>query len=247
MDLVEIARMETQEQNYWWHVGRRKVLSKVLSAQLPPSGNLEILDVGCGTGINYDWLKQWGRVTGLDTSPEALAYCRKKQVYDDLLQIDGTSLPFSRQFDLLTAFDVLEHIPDDRVALQSWHTALKPNGYVFVTVPAYQWLFSAHDKALHHQRRYSARELKQKFERAGFRVRFISPFFFFTFPAVVAVRLLTKTASPKTSYVQTPSTASKFLVNLSQSEAKFLAHGDQLPWGSSLLVLAQKEPVPLEI
>jgi len=241
MELSEYAQMERQEQNYWWHVGRRAVLDKVLSVQLPPSGTLEILDVGCGTGINYDWLKRWGRVTGLDTNREALAYCREKRAYDDLLQTNGTDLPFSQQFDLLTAFDVLEHIPDDRVALQSWHTALKPNGYVFVTVPAYQWLFSAHDKALHHQRRYSARELKQQFEQAGFRVRFISPFFFFTFPALMAVRLFTKKASPKTSYVTTPGSASKFLVNLSKSEAKFLAHGDQLPWGSSILVIAQKE------
>jgi len=247
MDLVEIARMETQEQNYWWHIGRRAVLRSVLQRWLRPDQQLQILDVGCGTGINYDWLKQWGRVVGLDTSSEALDYCRTKYVYDELVQTDGTNLPFYERFDLITAFDVLEHIPNDLSALNSWYRALKTGGYIFMTVPAYQWLFSAHDKALHHQRRYSVRELKQKFERAGFRVQFISPFFFFTFPALAAVRLLTKAAPPKTSYVATPSLISRFLISLSKSEANFLAHGDQLPWGSSLLVLAQKEPVPLEI
>jgi len=240
MELSEYAQMERQEQDYWWHVGRRAVLTTVLSAQLPPTGKLVVLDVGCGTGINYSWLKQWGKVTGLDTSPEALQYCRDKHVYDELVQTDGIHLPLQHQFDMVTAFDVLEHIPDDLGALQNWFFALKPNGYIVITVPAYQWLFSAHDKALHHQRRYSSRELKNKFEQAGFTIKFISPFFFFTFPIVVLVRLFTKKSKPKTSYVATSSGLSKFLINLSGSEAKFLARGDQLPWGSSILVLAQK-------
>jgi SAM-dependent methyltransferase len=240
MELSEYAQMEKQEKGYWWHIGRREVLIRVLSKHVSPSGNLAILDVGCGTGINYGWLRQWGKVTGLDTSPEALQYCQTKQVYDELVQTDGTHLQFQNQFDLVTAFDVLEHIPDDIAALQSWRAALKMGGQVFITVPAYQWLFSAHDKALHHQRRYSAKELKNKFEQAGFKVKFISPFFFFTFPMVMLVRLFTKAAKPKTSYVETSSSLSKFLISLSKSEANFLAHGDPLPWGSSILVLAEK-------
>ena len=240
MELAEYAQMERQERNYWWHVGRRAVLTKVLAANLPLDQNLQILDVGCGTGINFSWLKQWGKITGLDTSSEALDYCRSKHVYDELVQTDGTNLSLNVRFDLITAFDVLEHIPNDIGALQSWSMALKPNGYVFITVPAYQWLFSAHDKALHHQRRYSAKELKQKFTEAGFVVKFISPFFYFTFPMVMLVRLFTKQAKPKTSYVEAPGPLSPFLINLSKSEASFLARGNQLPWGSSLLVLAQK-------
>lgn len=240
MELVEYAQMEQQEQGYWWHIGRRAVLQKVLSAVIPPANGLQLLDVGCGTGINFNWLKDWGKVTGLDTSPEALQYCRAKQVYTELVQADGTALPPNSQYDIITAFDVLEHIPDDIAALRSWTAALKPNGYVYITVPAYQWLFSAHDKALHHQRRYLAKELKQKFELAGLTVKYISPFFYFTFPLVMLVRLLTKSSQPKTSYVSTPNLLGRFLINLSQAEARFLAQGNQLPWGSSLLVLAQK-------
>lgn len=240
MELSEYGRMEQEEQNYWWHIGRREVLQKVLGKHIPQGQNLDILDMGCGTGINYGWLKNWGRVMGLDTSVEALEYCRNKHVYDELVQTDGTNLSFDSQFDLLTAFDVLEHIQDDVSALRNWYTTLKTNGYVFITVPAYQWLFSAHDKALHHHRRYSAKELKQKFEQAGFNIKFISPFFWFTFPMVVLVRLLTKKSKPKTSYVETPGALGRFLISLSKSEANFLARGDSLPWGSSILVIAQK-------
>lgn len=240
MELSEYGRMEQEERNYWWHIGRREVLQKVLGRYLPPAKNLDILDVGCGTGVNYNWLKNWGRVTGLDTSTEALEYCRNKQVYDELIQTDGTNLAFDSRFDLVTSFDVLEHIQDDMSALQNWHAALKPNGYIFITVPAYQWLFSAHDKALHHQRRYSAKELREKFAQAGFGIKFISPFFWFTFPMVMLVRLLTKKSTPKTSYVSTPGTLGKFLISLSKSEANFLDKGDPLPWGSSILVLAEK-------
>ncbi len=241
MELPEIAKMEQEERNYWWHIGRREVLQKVLGKYLPPNNNLDILDIGCGTGINYLWLKEWGKVIGADVSTDALEYCRFKRAYDSLIQIDGTSIPTNTQFDLITAFDVLEHIEDDISALSSWHQALKPNGYVFITVPAYQWLFSAHDKALQHYRRYSAKELKQKFAQAGFDTKFISPFFWFTFPMVVLVRLLTKKSKPKTSYVETPGMLGKFLINLSKSEANFLSHGDPLPWGSSLLAIATKK------
>jgi len=240
MELAEYAQMEQQEQNYWWHIGRRKVLQQVLWKRIPQGQNLDILDVGCGTGINYHWLKSWGRVVGLDPSPEALSYCRTKQVYDDLIQADGADLPYHQQFDLITAFDVLEHIPDDRLALQSWFATLKPNGSVYLTVPAYQWLFSAHDKALHHQRRYSTRELSQKLKQVGFKIKFISPFFWFTFPLVVLVRLLTKASPPKTSYVATSSGLSQLLVKLSSLEANFLSAKHQLPYGSSIVVLATK-------
>lgn len=246
MELAEIARMEQQEQNYWWHVGRRLVLRRVLAAFVKSNGSLNILDIGCGTGINFWWLKGWGRVIGLDSSPEAIDYCRNKHAYDTLVLSDASQLdeiPRLRSgqgFDLITAFDVLEHIQDDTAVLAEWFTGLKERGYLFLTVPAYQWLFSAHDKALHHFRRYSAIELKQKLESAGFRIEFISPFFFFTFPVVVLVRLLTKKQPAQTSYVPTAAGVDTALVGLSRIEAAILVHGGKLPWGSSILVLAQR-------
>jgi len=239
MELAEIARMEQQEEHYWWHIGRRLVLRSVLSAHLKPMGNLDVLDIGCGTGINYRWLKSWGEVTGLDSSREAIKYCKNKRAYDELVLSDASKLPEDK-FDIITAFDVLEHIQDDTAVLTEWFEGLKGGGYLFLTVPAYQWMFSAHDKALHHFRRYSATGLRRKLRATGFEVKFLSPFFFFTFPVVMLVRLLSRHKTPKTSYVGTSSMVDTILVDLSKLEAAGLSKGIGLPWGSSLLVLAQK-------
>lgn len=239
MELAEIARMEQQEEYYWWHIGRRLVLRSVLSAHLKPLGNLDVLDIGCGTGINYRWFKDWGKVTGLDSSREAIEYCRNHRAYDELVVSDASQLP-ENKFDIITAFDVLEHVQDDAAVLTKWFEGLKSGGHLFLTVPAYQWMFSAHDKALHHFRRYSAIGLRRKLRAAGFEVKFLSPFFFFTFPVVMLVRLLSRRKTPKTSYVETSSVVDTILVELSRFEAAGLSKGIGLPWGSSIVAIATK-------
>ncbi len=239
MELAEIARMEQQEQNYWWHVGRRLVLHKVLASHIKPEGKLNILDIGCGTGINFWWLKEWGKVTGLDNSPEAIEYCREKYAYDALVLSDASKLP-EGQFDLITAFDILEHIQDDTAVLTEWRRSLRRGGLILLTVPAHQWLFNKHDEVLHHRRRYSAVELRRKIESAGLTVRFISPFFFFVFPVFVVVRIVMG-RRPRTTY-ETASAATHtegILVWLSSLEAALMRRRIGLPVGTSILVVAE--------
>jgi len=240
MELSEYRQMHEQEQTYWWHIGRREILRRVLAKWLPPDGDKQILDIGCGTGINYKWLKEWGKVTGVDSSQEALNYCLGQHAYDTLSRVNGINLGLTSQFDLVVAFDVLEHIESDETALQSWWQAIKPDGQLMITVPAYQWLWSAHDQALHHYRRYSVGELKAKLRKAGFAIQFISPFFWFTFPVVVLVRWFTKGTKPKTSYISTTSRMDKSLINFSRIEADYLVSGGHFPWGSSILVIGKK-------
>ncbi|RLC37543.1 hypothetical protein DRH29_01595 [candidate division Kazan bacterium] len=242
MELAEYTRMERYEKNYWWHIGRRYILGQILTKFVTPTGKLNVLDLGCGTGINFSWLKKWGVVTGLDNEPNALSYCRQKSAYHRLIQDDATR-PSSEKYDLITAFDLLEHMEDDRLALRRWHSNLTPSGYLLLTVPAHQWLFGAHDKALHHKRRYSSFELSQKIRAAGFKIKFLSPFFFFVFPVFVVIRLVKKYAKPETTY-ETVSDAihlNGFLVWLSKLEAYLLTSGIGLPWGSSILVVATKD------
>jgi len=238
MDKAELAQMEKQEQNYWWHIGRRQILRDFLNRRLAGRDH-KILDIGCGTGINFTWLKDFGQVTGSDTSSVALDYCRAHGAYHQLFQGDVPP----GQFQLITAFDVLEHIEDDRAALTAWHRALSPDGHLLLTVPANPLLFSAHDRALHHFRRYTSLGLRRKLTQAGFRVEFISPFFFFTFPVVAIVRLLHKSARPKTTYeqVSTQTGTSSMLIGLSRVESAIISAGLGWPWGSSLLAYAVKK------
>ncbi|MDD5605870.1 MAG: class I SAM-dependent methyltransferase [Patescibacteria group bacterium] len=241
MDVQEVAEMHAQETNYWWHIGRRQVLGRVLGGFVSPHCNLQLLDLGCGAGVNFSWLRDWGQVDGLDNSPTALAFCRAHRAYRHVIEGDASNILTATTYDLVTAFDVLEHIQNDVVALQNWHRVIKPNGWLYLTVPAHAWLFTTHDQVLHHFRRYSALDLRQKVECAGFEIKFLSPFFFFTFPVFVAVRWLMR-GQRRTTY-ETASSQSRLtgvLVALSQIEASWLGRGWGLPWGSSLVLIAKR-------
>lgn len=239
MEQIEYQRMAEHETTYWWHVGRRLVITEVIKKIKFLDSQTRIVDIGCGTGANYPLLKIFGLVTGVDRQAEAIAFCRQRQAYDDLWLGDALSIPLPPP-NLITAFDVLEHINDDQLALNSWHQALTSGGAVVLTVPAFQFLFGAHDRVLHHVRRYSVLELRTKLGLAGFRNIYISYFFFFTFPLLVISRLLTKQTNNYSTYQATPAIFAWLFIKLSRLEAGLMAHGVKFPWGSSLIVLAYK-------
>ena len=175
MEISEYARMHALETQYWWFVGRRAIIGDLLSWQSSHLSAPQILDIGCGTGANLPMLRQFagehGRIAAIDFSPHALQFARThpsaKQV--SLLQGDALHLPFAdASFDIVTMFDVLEHLPDDRRALSEVHRVLKPGGRYVWSVPAYQHLWSAHDTALHHFRRYEHDGLRRLLLQSGF-------------------------------------------------------------------------------
>lgn len=154
----------------------------------PPDGR--ILEVGAGTGANLDTLLEYGRVTALEPDSFARDYI---SCHFDVETVDAT-LPNGatglENFDLIVALDVLEHIDDDVAALRAIHRMLKARGRLIVTVPAFRFLWSAHDERLHHKRRYGLSEIVRKMEAAGFLILHRSYFNFLLFPAALAVRLL---------------------------------------------------------
>jgi 2-polyprenyl-3-methyl-5-hydroxy-6-metoxy-1,4-benzoquinol methylase len=239
MEKAEYQKMHSEEQTYWWHIARRYLFDLWLKRlRLPKSA--QILDVGCGTGINLKMLSKYGEVRGLDISDEALEFCRQ-QGFTNLAKGDAVTLneESGNVYDLVTALEVLEHLPDDGQALKHWHRVAKPGGYLLITVPAYQWLFSAHDKALHHYRRYSMTGLIKKIKQAGWQIKKASYFMMLTFPALMPVRLLQKNALPRTSYVPTKTWLNNLLINLLKIEAN-LTRLLAIPFGSSIVVLAKK-------
>jgi len=152
-----------QKEDYFWFKAKNQLVDILLERILPKSGPARILCLGVGTGGELDVLKQYGQVWAVDISQETLALIPGCQVHQKL-QADACALPFaSGFFDAVVALDVLEHIPDDILAISECHRVLKPGGGLVMTVPAHAWLFGEHDKALGHCRRYNRCELGARF------------------------------------------------------------------------------------
>jgi len=170
MDEDELRRSAALEQRHWWYAGRRGVVRRELAGVQPGRA----LDVGCGPGGNSDVLRRLGwHVTALDYSPDAAQMARARGL--SALRSDARRLPFrDGAFDLVLSTDAWEHIDeDDQVAAEA-HRVLRPGGQLFVMVPAGMDLWSGHDLALGHVRRYERDELVSVVETAGFRVDAVS-------------------------------------------------------------------------
>ncbi|MBU1890893.1 class I SAM-dependent methyltransferase [Patescibacteria group bacterium] len=242
MRTEEYQRMYDLESNYWWHQGRRYIIEALLKKYLPKSNrSVEILDLGCGTGINFEVLNKFGIVKGVDNSLQAINFCQKRGIDSVVLgNVEELKVP-DESVDVVTAFDILEHL-DDEVALKSIYRVLKTGGLVFILAPAYQFLWSGHDEALHHKRRYSISEMHRKLSRAGFRMKKRSYCISFLSLPIVLYRLYTSLGSSRkqaTSYVILPKWLNSFFVQLLRIEATLLTRLN-FTFGISILCIAKK-------
>ncbi len=242
MNNHELQKLNELEKYYWWHVGRSKILETFLEKMSLPK-DAKILDVGCGTGETTKFLTSFGQVWGVDISCRALDFCRR-QGLENLEQCGACNLPFEKHWaDLVAMLDIVEHVEDDQLALKEAYRVLDKGGWLLVTVPALKYLWSDHDEALDHKRRYSKRELEEKIENAGFYIERLSyAVSFLALPIIVyraVQKIFVQSAYPKTSYVILPMWLNTFFVFLLKIEAKLLKYVD-LPFGVSLVCLARK-------
>ncbi len=169
MDVDYEIKYHLKEESNWWFLGRRDAILKLFFAK---NRSLKILDVGCAGGALLLDLKNIGfyNLHGLDVSEKAVEVCKQRGV-ENVYVMDGHFPDFEEaSFDIIIASDSLEHLKDDMMALQNWHKLLKPNGELYVFVPAFMYLWSEHDVVNQHFRRYNAVELKNKMEKTGFKV-----------------------------------------------------------------------------
>ena len=170
MEPIEYRRMGELEERHWWFRAKRRLVYALLQTWSDPAGGT-VLDVGCGAGATLRELPRGYRAVGLDASPEALAICREKGL-TRLVQGGTTEIPVAGgSADAVLALDVVEHVEDDVAALREIARVLSPRGIAILTVPAHPFLWSSHDEALHHKRRYTRRMLEQRLARAGLAVR----------------------------------------------------------------------------
>ena len=193
MERIVYDQMAALDQRHWWYVARRQVLAALIRRTVRPPKNAAILEVGCGTGHNLAMLGQFGHVDALELDPEARKLAEKRLgkpiLSAPLPALEGVP---ERNYDLVAALDVIEHLADDRAALESIARRLKPGGKLLMTVPAHQWMWSAHDVANHHQRRYSHRRLRKLFDGSPLRLEKSGYFNSLLFPLAVAERMGSK-------------------------------------------------------
>ncbi len=236
-------QMRRLEDRHWWFVARRNLICAALK-RFCTTENPLTLDMGCGTGGTLDRLREFAQPVGLDLEPLALSLCRERG-HGNLVLASATALPFAEgTFDAAIALDVLEHIPDDKLAARELARALKPGGVAVVTVPAYQSLWSGHDVALMHQRRYRAEEVRRLLEGAGLQIVQLSYTVSALLPAVWVVRKLQnvlqkKDTVPHADARPTPEPFNGILRCLLDAEAK-LALRVSLPFGLTIFAVARK-------
>lgn len=243
MKKTEYSRMAEREKTYWWHIGRLKVIQTYLKIGARDKQDVSVLNVGCGTGGTVDTLERFGTVDNVDTSDDAIKFM-KQHGYDRVYKIKDIHLPFKdNTYDIVGAFDVLEHIDDHVGALKEWKRVLKEDGAIVITVPAYQWLWSDHDVSLHHKRRYTKKLLAAAAHQSGLSVERNSYAIVFSLPLIVTFRLINKILGRKTdsetSYVDVPSWVNAMFAGLLSIEGRIHRHVS-FPAGTTVVAVLRK-------
>ena len=205
MERVVYQQMAELDDRHWWYRARRRILADLIRRETRLPANAEILEIGCGTGHNLAMLGEFGHVDGLELDDEARALSEKRlgrKVMSSPLP-ELAEVP-DRYYDLIGAFDVIEHIEDDAAALASIAAKLKPRGKFVMAVPAHQWMWSAHDVVNHHKRRYSRRSLKTLIEGSPLQLDRIGYFNSLLFPLAVAERAASKLRGKESADVTLP-------------------------------------------
>ena len=193
MDRAVFDRMAELDQQHWWFTARRRILAEVIRRIVRPPTAARILELGCGTGHNLDMLGAFGTVEAseLDDHARELAAKRLGRAIEAAALPDLSRFP-ADSYDMIALLDVLEHVVDDKGSLAAIFTRLKPGGALLLTVPANPWMWSAHDVAHHHHRRYRKTDLAALARAAGYEIDLLSPFNTMLFPLIAGVRVLNK-------------------------------------------------------
>jgi len=239
MERVVYQQMAELDDRHWWYRARRRILAELIrrEGQLPP--NAQILEIGCGTGHNLAMLGQFGHVDALELDDEMRALSEKrlgrKIMRSPLPEL--AEVP-DRHYDLIGAFDVIEHIDDDAAAVAAIATKLKPGGKFMMAVPAHQWMWTAHDVANHHKRRYSKRALKSLIENSPLRLEQVGYFNSLLFPLAVAERAASKLRGKDDGDVKLPPAPVNAALEAVFAAERYLVGRLSLPPGLSLFAVA---------
>jgi SAM-dependent methyltransferase len=239
MERVVYQQMAELDDRHWWYRARRDVIADLIRREARPPADAAILEIGCGTGHNLAMLAGFGHVDGLELDDEARALSEKRLgrsvMRSPLPELGEVS---DRHYDLIGAFDVIEHIEDDAAAIASIAGKLKPGGKFVMTVPAHQWMWTAHDTVNHHKRRYSKRSLKALIERSPMKLGKIGYFNSLLFPLAIAERAASKLRGREDADVKLPPAPLNATLEAVFRAERYLVGRLPLPPGLSLFAVA---------
>lgn len=246
MEKNEYIVMHDIEQSYWWFVGKQFLVKSVMKRLCINSRERgKILDIGCGTGVILKLIEDFGVACGMEMSSEAIRFLQQRNL-NLIVQSDANQIiPFRNNiFSVITCLDVLEHLDNDLSLIEEMFRVCKPGGHVVITVPAFQILWSPHDVALHHKRRYTKKQILRMIHQLNWRVINCSYYNAILFFPILGIRILKKYLSNKKLarsdfFVTLPAWLNRALCLLFLCEMFSLKYL-KFPFGVSLLLILQK-------
>ena len=241
MERAVFDRMAELDQDHWWFIARRRTLKRLIERVVRPPQKAKILEVGCGTGHNLAMLKGFGSLEASELDRCARAVANKRLPG----KVKSAKLPdlsmFKRNgYDLIALLDVLEHVPDDLASLRAIHMRLKPGGALLMTVPANPWMWSAHDAAHHHFRRYTKKQLEELFLRSGLEVHLLSYFNTLLFPLVASARVVGKLTRKESADDSLPSGPVNWALEKIFGLERHIIGRLPMPFGVSLVAVVRR-------
>ncbi len=238
----ELARLE--DANFWF-CSRNQLILWALKEYCPNFSSF--LEIGCGTGYVLSGIsKQFPCATlhGSEIFTAGLGFAATRLPLVNLMQMDARNIPFVDEFDVMGAFDVLEHIEEDELVLAQIYSALKPQGFMLLTVPQHTWLWSSSDEYACHVRRYTAFDLHHKIESAGFKILRSTSFVTTLLPAMMVSRFLQKNVSSEkfdaAAELKIHPWLNSLFFQLMNAEQALIKKGIDFRVGGSRLVIARK-------
>jgi SAM-dependent methyltransferase len=231
-----------EEQSFWFRARNRLIVS---TFRRRFSDAQSFLEIGCGSGVVLSALREALpelRLVGVELYSEGLEIARGRLPGVELVELDARELPYEDAFDVVGAFDVLEHIDEDEQVLGQMVQAARPGpGGVLLLVPQHRWLWSRHDEISEHRRRYTRKELVAKAERAGLVVEQVTSFVTALMPALVVSRFVDRlrgTTDPVANLQ--PGGLNGVFERVLNGERRLIERGVSLPFGGSLLLVGRK-------
>ena len=232
------------ESNNFWFKARNQLIQWSLNKYA--SNCQAFLEIGCGTGFVLSGIRDTipsSNIIGSEIFTEGLTFAAERIPEAELVQMDARNLPYMEEFDVVAAFDVIEHIDEDVLVLKNLFRSLKLGGLIMITVPQHRWLWSSVDVQACHVRRYNAAELHKKVEQAGFNIIRTTSFVSFLLPAMYLSRF--KIRKDKDPGPDSELNINPFINYLFEKildiERFFIRTGVSFPFGGSRLVLARKK------